>query len=30
MWLNGGRVMMNGAPAEVLERYSPHLVVAKD
>ena len=26
IWLNGGRVMMDGAPAEVLERYSPHLV----
>jgi ABC-type polysaccharide/polyol phosphate transport system ATPase subunit len=30
LWLNGGRVMIDGAPAEVLERYSPHLVVAND
>ena len=30
MWLSGGRVMMDGAPAEVLERYSPHLVIANE
>ena len=30
MWLSGGRVMMDGRPAEVLERYSPHLVAAND
>ena len=28
VWLDGGRIMMDGAPAEVLERYSPHLVPA--
>jgi ABC-type polysaccharide/polyol phosphate transport system ATPase subunit len=30
MWLSSGRVMMDGAPAEVLERYSPHLVIANE
>jgi ABC-2 type transport system ATP-binding protein len=28
MWLHGGRVMMDGPPSDVLERYSPHPVVA--
>jgi len=30
IWLNGGRVMIDGAPAEVIDRYSPHLVAAND
>ena len=30
IWLDGGRVMMEGPPNEVLERYSPHLVPAND
>jgi ABC-type polysaccharide/polyol phosphate transport system ATPase subunit len=28
IWLDGGRIIMDGPPAEVLERYSPHLVPA--
>jgi ABC-type polysaccharide/polyol phosphate transport system ATPase subunit len=27
IWLDGGRVMMDGPPEEVIERYSPHTVV---
>jgi ABC-2 type transport system ATP-binding protein len=30
IWLNAGRIMMEGPPAEVLERYSPQPVVAND
>ena len=30
IWLDGGRVMMDGPPDEVIERYSPHTVVASE
>lgn len=27
IWMDGGRVMMDGLPTEVIERYSPHAMV---
>jgi ABC-type polysaccharide/polyol phosphate transport system ATPase subunit len=30
VWLDGGRVIMDGPPDEVLDRYSPHVAVASE